>query len=107
MLILLKVIHGLNDEVPRTLDEPLFFAIVMLIDKYYVRKAMAIIADMWFNDLWGGRTLSKPDLIDWIFISWVLAKATEFQILTKLAVWRCGPKFEDNGLPLPTSVASK
>ena len=107
LLILLRVIHGLNKSVPRLIVKDLFVRVIVLLDKYKMYECALVYTDLWFDDLWPRHDETPPHLVDWIFICWALDKFSEFDKLVRLAVFECTFHFEDNGLPLPGSIASK
>jgi len=107
IMVLLNIIHGLNKRVQRSIEKPLFIAIAILVDKYELHEVVELCAEKWFEQLWAVRSFNPPHLTDWIFLCWVFGKATQFQQLSSTAIRKCGPKFEDNGLPFPQFVASK
>ncbi|OAG44697.1 hypothetical protein AYO21_01187 [Fonsecaea monophora] len=105
MMVLLGIIHGLNRSVPRTIDYALFFAIVVLIDKYELQEVTGVYTDLWFPSLWPHRDTSTPHIADWIYICWVLKRPPEYNELTRKAIFACHSRFDDNGLPLPPAIS--
>ncbi|KAK5204189.1 hypothetical protein LTR41_010161 [Exophiala xenobiotica] len=107
MVVLLNIVHGLNKQVPRKIGETLFLDIVTLIDKYEVHEAAYLFTDIWFEDLkWTEKT--PPNLFDWIYICWVLTKASEFTNLTGTAILesQSGVGQSYTG-PCPTFIVAK
>jgi hypothetical protein len=107
MLLLLAIVHGRTRAVPRIIDKDLFVDIAVLIDKYGMDECTQVFTDMWFRDLWYQPKEAAPHLIDWIFLCLVFKHASEFEQLTREAIFQSTLIFEDNQLPLPQWVASE
>lgn len=105
MMVLLNIIYGLSREIPRTIDLQQLTAIAVLVDKYELHQVVEVYTDIWFHRLYNPHTIIESRLSDWIFVCWVLGKATEFKSLTQRAILCCGPRFVKNGLPLSSSIA--
>ncbi|KAK7887300.1 hypothetical protein LTR67_009720 [Exophiala xenobiotica] len=116
MVILLNIVHGLSRHVPRKINETSFLDVVMLIDKYEFHEAAYVFTDIWFEALWKWTenppppvgAPPRPRLFDWIYICWVLRKASEFTDLTKIAIMesRSGLGQSDTG-PCPAFIVAK
>ncbi|OQV07263.1 hypothetical protein CLAIMM_11721 [Cladophialophora immunda] len=104
MMVLLGIIHGLNRSVPRKIEYALFFAIVVLIDKYELQEATGVYTDLWFSDLWPARNTLTPHLADRIYTCWVLRRPVEYTEVTRDAIYWCTSHFEENGLPFPPAI---
>ncbi|KAJ9605307.1 hypothetical protein H2200_009964 [Cladophialophora chaetospira] len=109
MLVLLYIVHGLSRQVPRKIDLPKLIDIAIVIEKYALHQVAEVYTDIWFHELYESRSIPtlNSDLPEWIFLCWVLRRPTEFYYCTRAAIFRCGPRFEDRGLPFSIPVANR
>lgn len=74
--------------------------VVVLIDKYEFHEAVEPFTDMWFDSLRPALLRQDhKDLGSRIFICWVLQKSSEYNALTRKAIWETGSGFEDELAP--------
>ncbi len=102
MHILMNIIHGWTRRVPKRVDVQVFKQVVGLIDKYEFHEAAETFTDMWFDSL--RETLLQDhhrDLASWIFICWVLQKPSEYNVLTKKAIWETNGELQDDDGRVP------
>ncbi|KAK5219157.1 hypothetical protein LTR72_008339 [Exophiala xenobiotica] len=108
LVTLLDIVHGLNRQVPRKFTETQFLDIVMLIDKYELHEATYLFTDIWFQHLWKWTEKTPPNLFDWIYICWVLTKASEFKNLTRTAILESQSDLGQSYTgPCPTFIVQK
>ena len=106
-MILLNIVHGLARRLPRHIDLSLLGDIAILVDKYGLHEVTEVYTGAYFRDLYGPESSLPSQLTDWIFVAWVFGMAVEFKQLTRDTILTCGSQFQDKGLPLPDSLASK
>ncbi|OAL26300.1 hypothetical protein AYO20_10177 [Fonsecaea nubica] len=101
MQILLNIIHGLTRRVPRRVDVSVLSRVVVLIDKYEFHETAEVLTDIWLESLQPTILQDHQTLAANIFICWVLKKPSEYNILTKKAIWEtsCGLEDEDGCVP--------
>ncbi|KAK5189283.1 hypothetical protein LTR47_011802 [Exophiala xenobiotica] len=96
MEILLNIIHGRTRRVPRRLNIEELVQVVVLIDKYEFHEAVEPFTDMWFESLRPVLLRQEhQDLGSRIFICWVLQKSSEYNALTRKAIWDTDSGFKD------------
>ncbi|KAI1100523.1 hypothetical protein F4804DRAFT_318776 [Jackrogersella minutella] len=107
MLILMQVIHGRNEKVPRSITLEMLGKIAVLVDYYQCHEAIMIWSDIWTN----GYDVSLPatcesdkERILWILVAAVFGKETLFQIATKVALEHCSEPLPTLGLPIMNVV---
>ena len=83
--IIMQVVHGHFDNVPKRVNLELFTEIATLVDKYEWHEVMRIHANGWIA---AHRTLvpTAPDklVVPWLWIFWVFNRTLEFRALTEM-----------------------
>ncbi|XDG08578.1 hypothetical protein ABKA04_008193 [Annulohypoxylon sp. FPYF3050] len=95
LLILMKIIHGRNKDISRTISLEMYAKIAVLVDYYKCHEAVILWSDIWKTEL----LLAFPaefgrDLVLWILITSVFEDGIWFKMATKIAI-----NHGDNDLP--------
>lgn len=108
LLILLRVIHCRNENIPRKLTLEMLAKIAVLSDYYECKEALAFTSDIWISALEEGvPTTFSRELILWLWISWFFRLPTQFEIATSTAMSLSNGWIHSLELPLPNKVLSK
>lgn len=108
MGILLNIIHGRTRRVPRQLDIEELVQVVVLIDKYELHEAVELFTDVWFESLRPALLRQEhQDLGSRIFICWVLDKSSEYNTLTRKAIWETSSGLENEAGLAPDWIVRK
>ncbi|KAI1655228.1 hypothetical protein F4813DRAFT_368132 [Daldinia decipiens] len=113
MLLLMRIIHGHNYKVPKSMTLEELAKIAVLIDYYQCHEAVMAWSDVWMDhlghnyreDRFGGSVLRR-DMILWILVTQVFRREEWFKGATLAAVYCCEGKFPTLDLPI-TAVADK
>ncbi|KAJ1337313.1 BTB/POZ domain-containing protein [Microdochium nivale] len=105
LLLLMRVIHGRNRNVPRSVDLEMLAKIAVLVDYYQCHESVDILRQLWIAEL--RRDLPSVygrDLVLCLFVAWVFSEDEIFRIATKIM----GNTMTDNlatfGLPIPEAI---
>jgi hypothetical protein len=100
--ILLDILHHRTKKVPRLVSLGRLTKLAMLVDKYQMQESIEVFSDMWMEGLQGRKCdlpcNSTPDVLPWLFISWVFQKEKLFRQATKI-LQREGDAFMERHLP--------
>ncbi|KAL2159253.1 hypothetical protein VTH06DRAFT_2688 [Thermothelomyces fergusii] len=108
LLILLNLIHGRNNRVPRTLTLEMLCKVSVLVDYYSAHEAARFPGLLWIDSL----RPSMPqeygrDLILWLCISWVFQDEDVFKVATATAVRGSIKPVSALSLPIPEAVIGR
>lgn len=99
--ILMQVIHGRNNGVPKLLDLELLAKIAVLVDYYKCHEAVKICSDMWIEKLTDPLPTScNRELVLWHLIASVFEQRNLFKDITKVALQHGLGPFPTLGLPI-------
>lgn len=107
LTILMDIIHGHSEKIPRSISLELLAKIAVLVDYYKCHKIVKFYSDTWIKGSTGleGTTVlprkHSRDLVLWLFTSWVFAQQETFHILTLVAAKTCRGPLRTLGLPFP------
>jgi len=107
-LLVLRVFHSRNKQIPRTVSLETLGKIAVLVDYYDCGEAMESWTMMWITDLKSStESLSTycPDLIMWLWIAWVFDEADHFRRASALAIQQSTESIQTLELPIPERVA--
>ncbi|TLS22376.1 uncharacterized protein PpBr36_09923 [Pyricularia pennisetigena] len=104
MCILLLVIHGRNQRVPKNVSLELLTNIAILVDYYDCREAMDSAAAIWIKGLDLQPEETSRDLVFWLFIAWAFRRDDIFTDVTTTAVLRGEEQLRTWNLPIPESI---
>lgn len=103
MLILMSVIHGQNQQVPKVISLEILTNIAILVDYYECREAIDLAAEIWINKLTQPKEPSR-DLVFWLFISWVFRREEVFRAMTTVALRQSKGPLQALNLPIPERI---
>ncbi|KAI6520478.1 hypothetical protein MCOR05_010812 [Pyricularia oryzae] len=103
MLILMSVIHGQNQQVPKVISLEILTNIAILVDYYECREAIDLAAEIWINKLTQPKEPSR-DLVFWLFISWVFRREEVFRAMTTVALRQSRGPLQALNLPIPERI---
>ncbi|KAK2602753.1 hypothetical protein N8I77_009260 [Diaporthe amygdali] len=107
--ILMDIIHGNSQKVPRSISLELLAKIAVLVDYYKCHDVVRFFSDTWIETLRneGGVTQEYcRDFVLWLFVSHVFAQPETFRNLTFVAVQQTRGPLRMLGLPMPDSISS-
>ncbi|KAI1383756.1 uncharacterized protein F4822DRAFT_49870 [Hypoxylon trugodes] len=101
LLILMRIIHCRNREVPRTVSLEMLAKIAVLVDYYQCHEAVEVWSDLYIDKLKDSiPTTLNRNLILWILISLVFDKKALFRDVTKTALEHGQGGLPTLGLPI-------
>jgi hypothetical protein len=108
MLIVMNIIHGRTRLVPRKVDLDELTGLAILVDYLDCHEAVEPFSDAWIDQLKGTipSTYSKK-LIQWLCISLIFRKESEFTALTRTAMLKAKGPIETLELPIRSAVVGK
>ncbi|KAF1833346.1 hypothetical protein BDW02DRAFT_500813, partial [Decorospora gaudefroyi] len=114
-LILLRILHLRNKDVPRTVNLEMLAKIAVLVDYYSCKEAIEVFTEIWMTKF--KRTTkrkSQPvpttycrDLVLWIAIAWTFDLKEEFEQATAVAIRESPETMRTLELPIPARVDTK
>ncbi|KAI2780609.1 hypothetical protein F4815DRAFT_469637 [Daldinia loculata] len=107
MLLLMRIIHGHNYKVPKSMTLEEVAKVAVLVDYYQCHEAVMMWSDAWIDKLPNhkGGAFDR-DAVLWILVTQVFRKEKLFKNATLVAVEHCEGKFPTLGLPI-TAVADR
>ncbi|KAL5866394.1 hypothetical protein ACKVWC_011429 [Pyricularia oryzae] len=106
LLILMRVIHGQNQHVPRLIKLELLAKIAVLVDYYQCRDAIDLAAEIWIQQLTPPEEPSK-NLVFWLLISSVFRREEIFRAMTTIALRQSQGPLRAFNLPIPESILTE
>jgi hypothetical protein len=107
-LILLRIFHLRNRDVPRSLTLEMLARIAVLVDYYRCSEAVEIFSEIWINAARSACPVPATygrDLVLWMCIAWVFKLPAEFEQTTKAAIMQSEtPTVQNMDLPIPGVV---
>jgi hypothetical protein len=107
-LILLRIFHLRNRDVPRSITLEMLARLAVLVDYYRCSEAVEVFSEMWINTARSAYPTSATygrDLVLWMCIAWVFKLREEFTQTTKAAILQSKtPTVQDMYLPIPGVV---
>ncbi|KAI0855802.1 hypothetical protein F4860DRAFT_495143 [Xylaria cubensis] len=108
LLIVLRIIHGQNRQVPKSLDLDMLAKVAVVVDYYKCYEAVEA-----FVDIWSRRRIraSLPftldrDLVLRIYVSWVFRWRGEFEDATESFLQHSKGPLRSLNLPIPENIIS-
>jgi hypothetical protein len=95
--VLMDIVHGNREKVPREISFHFMLAMAILVDKYRLQECVSEYSDMWIDAI--NATIPKSftnDLPHWLCVSWVFRRPIEFAHVTRIL------ERESNGQDLDT-----
>ncbi|KAL3420522.1 hypothetical protein PVAG01_06967 [Phlyctema vagabunda] len=112
LIILMHIVHGMTRKVPRFVALDTLTKLAKLVDYYRLHEVVELFSDTWVASLQEEAFPQSytPDVVPWLFISWVFHKEDAFLKLTKILICECDSKsiddidYEDIPIPLPITT---
>lgn len=113
-LVVLRMIHSQNKEIPRKVSLELFAKITVIADYYKCKDAIGFFSDVWLDDLESNSDLRNSladtfsrELMLWMWISWFFRRVEQFKKATAVASKYSKIRISSLGLPLPAKLIGK
>ncbi|KAJ0103737.1 hypothetical protein J7T55_011007 [Diaporthe amygdali] len=108
LLLLMRVRHGLNREVPRKITLEMLAKIAVLVDYYDCHEAVELAVNMWIDAFKDSRPLDcNRDLPLWLLISSTFRQPETFRSITKTAIQESRAPLPALDLPISQNVIGK
>ncbi|OGM40339.1 hypothetical protein ABOM_011242 [Aspergillus bombycis] len=108
LLILLRICHCKNDQVPRTLSLELLAKVTVLVDYYQCFNVLRFFADTWISCLEQNfPTQYSRKILSWLWISWAWKVPALFKKATEIAISQAPGFIPSLGLPIPRKIIGK
>lgn len=107
LIILVDIIHGQGEKIPRSMSLEFLAKIAVLVDYYKCHKIVKFYSDTWIKAILDGTDLPQKysrDLVLWLFISCVFSQHETFYTLTLFALWQTRGPVRTLGLPFPDGL---
>ncbi|KAI0850610.1 hypothetical protein F5Y00DRAFT_34070 [Daldinia vernicosa] len=111
LLLLMRIIHGHNFKVPKSMTLEEIAKVAVLVDYYQCHEAVMVWSDVWIDKI--PNPIPNPDenafnrdTILWILVAQVFRKEQSFRNATLAAIQYCKGRFPTLGLPI-TAVADR
>lgn len=101
MLVLMNIIHGWAQRVPRSLNLEMLSKVAVLVDYYDCHEVVALHVECWIRQL-DGKLPRKDDrdMILWLWVSWAFQCESIYETITKVALMECKGPLDTLGLPI-------
>lgn len=108
MTILLYIIHGLTRKVPRQVSLEVLTKIAFVVNHRQMQEAVELFSDTWIENLKqnGLPDSYTPEVLSWLFISWVFQKEDDFKIMSQILERESDDSPEDEVDACPHTPAS-
>ncbi|KFY30484.1 hypothetical protein V493_01874 [Pseudogymnoascus sp. VKM F-4281 (FW-2241)] len=112
LIILMNTIHGITKSIPRKVTLETLTELAILINYYQLHEVVGLASEMWIADLKQKSfpTCYVPEVINWLFISWVFLMRDEFARLTRILELESDDRLEDKiskSRFIPASIISR
>ena len=111
LIILMYIVHGITRKVPRNVPLNTLTELAKLVDYYCLHEAVELFSDTWVANL-KEKAFPKsynPEVVSWLFISWVFHKGDAFERMTQAMICECDDKslndIEHENIPIPPSIS--
>ncbi|KAG6105601.1 hypothetical protein E4U14_005038 [Claviceps sp. LM454 group G7] len=85
-LLLMRVIHGRNIQVPLSVDLDTLGRISVLVDYYQCQEVTRLAVGLWIDKVGKLPTSYGRECVIWMFVSWVFSYSEIFENMTELAM---------------------
>lgn len=108
LLILMNVIHGRTQNIPRSISLETLAKFAVLVDCYACAEVVGLVSEMWIYQLKDSipKILSR-DLILWIYISYIFRDAKIFKAVTGTALKQSRRRIKILDLPIPERIVGR
>jgi len=106
-LIVLRIIHGRNKQVPREVTLEMLAKIAVLEDYYDFGEALDVFTEVWVQSL-TKTSIPKTycrDLVLWVWVAWVFDIEQQFTQATDIVIRESTESLQTLDLPIPTRVS--
>jgi hypothetical protein len=107
-LILLRIFHHCNHDVPRSMTLEMLARMAVLVDYYRCSEAVSVWSEMWINSARSAYPVPATygrDLVLWMCIAWIFKLPAEFKQTTKAVILQSEtPAVQNMYLPIPGVV---
>lgn len=101
-LILLRIVHGHNRQVPGSVNIDTLGKLAILVDYYECHERVELFARHWIEALKGDIPVAYgKTAILWLAVSWVFMEKSIFKRMTEIVLKHSSCPFEADMLPLP------
>jgi hypothetical protein len=106
-LIVLRIVHGRNKQVPREVTLEMLAKIAVLEDYYNFGEVLDVFTEVWIQKLTKTPIPATycRDLILWIWVAWVFDIEQQFMEATATAIKQSTESVRTLELPLPARVS--
>ncbi|KAG6231603.1 hypothetical protein E4U26_006755 [Claviceps purpurea] len=105
-LLLMRVIHGRNIQVPLSIDLETLGRISVLVDYYQCEEVTRLAVGLWIDKVGELPTSYGPECVIWMFVSWVFSYSEIFEKMTELAMKGSEGGLGTIYLPFPPTLLS-
>ncbi|PYH42534.1 uncharacterized protein BP01DRAFT_346755 [Aspergillus saccharolyticus JOP 1030-1] len=106
-LLLLRIIHGHNDNVPVRMNVEQLARLAVIADYYDCRRVLGFFSSVWIDYLVGNTFTTYRDVMLWLWICWYFQIADEFSEITLFLMRRSDRPIESLGLPIPDNIIAQ
>ncbi|KAF5604850.1 hypothetical protein FPCIR_703 [Fusarium pseudocircinatum] len=86
LLLVLKVIHGMNDEFPRVISVEFLAEVATIVDYYQCQSAVQLAGEVWRQTLYSFPLTYGKSCILWLFIAWAFDWKDTFSKLASFVI---------------------
>ncbi|CAN9261745.1 unnamed protein product [Alternaria alternata] len=107
-LIVLRILHGRNKQVPRKVSLDMLAKIAILEDYYTFGESLDVFTEIWVQELIKVSipTVYCRDLVLWIWVAWLFDKDQQFKEATTTAIKQSTESLRTLGLPIPAILSA-
>lgn len=108
LIIMMNIIHGQTQKVPKSVDVEKLAKIAVLVDYYECHKAIHWFAEVWIGRIREPRYMSySRDTLLRLFVYYVFSDNDAFTKLTKTIIFESRGPIHTLGLPIPKELVGK
>ncbi|TGJ87189.1 hypothetical protein E0Z10_g1629 [Xylaria hypoxylon] len=110
LIIVLRIIHGQNRQVPKVLDLEMLAKVAIIVDYYDCHELFDAFAELWLLRLKHRFILLHKldrELILLLLVSWVFRWESEFKLATKIVLRQSKGPLNTLKLPIPEEITCK
>ena len=106
-LIVLRIVHGRNKQVPREVTLEMLAKIAVLEDYYNFEESLDVFTEVWVQSLTKTSipTIYCRDLVLWVWVAWIFDVEQQFTQATDTVIRQSTESFQTLELPIPTRVS--
>jgi len=106
-LIVLRIVHGRNKQVPREVTLEMLAKIALLKDYFNFGEALDVFIEIWVRSFPEAclPTTYCRDLVLWTWVAWAFDIEKHFKEATAIAIKQCTESLQTMDLPIPEVVS--